>query len=168
MREGNRDMAHALPRGEFRRDAMEPERWFARGHVGDFKVAETYPVAPARPDCLHAGFLGGKPRGVPLEAIRFALDVGDFRGGEDPLQESSAVTLNRRADPRHFTKIHAGADNHSPSPLLVRVRRPCLTPFVLISASAIFLTADAFPRRTSTSRQLSWSRWTCNVERMLW
>ena len=42
-----------------------------------------------------------------------------------------------------------------PAPVVVMVKRPCLTPLALISASAIFFTAAAVPLTTSTSRQLS-------------
>lgn len=45
-------------------------------------------------------------------------------------------------------------------PVVVTISLPCLTPLAVINSSAIFLTRLALPRTTSTSRQLSWSRWT--------
>jgi len=71
------------------------------------------------------------------------------------LDESPPVALDRHANPVHLSKIYARSDDHSSAPVEVMVSRPCFTPLVLIRASAIFLTAPAFPLTTRTSRQLS-------------
>src|SRR6185436_16681420 len=98
-----------------------------------------------------------------------ALHVRDFRRSVDAFDEPLPVSLDRRADPRHLRQVHPGPDDHfSSNPEVVIVSRPCLTPLVLIRVSATFRTSAERPRTTSTSRQWSWSRCTCRVERITW
>jgi zinc and cadmium transporter len=51
-------------------------------------------------------------------------------------------------------------------PVVVTVSLPCFTPRAAMSSSAIFLMTPALPRRSSTSRQLWWSRCTWTLERI--
>ena len=51
----------------------------------------------------------------------------------------AAVALDGGADAGHFGQVDAGPDDHSSAPGVVMVRRPCLTPLVLIRASAMLL-----------------------------
>src|SRR5207237_9501342 len=97
--------------------------------------------------------------------ICLGVDIGDIGGGVDALDKSRAESFDGGADARHFGEIDTGAHDHlSPAPVMVS--RPCLTPLVLMRMSATLRTSPALPRTTSTSRQLSWSRCTCKVERM--
>jgi len=53
-------------------------------------------------------------------------------------------------------------------PVPERTSRPCLTPRVAMSRSASARTSADSPLTTMTSRQLSWSRWRCSVDRIWW
>src|SRR5437870_8847211 len=111
---------------------------------------------PTGADRLHAGLFGGEATCVTLETVRLALDIGDLARRVNALDEAPAETRDRLADAVDFGQVHARPHDHfSSAPDVVIVRRPCLTPLVEISASAIFCTAPAFPRTTRTSRQLS-------------
>src|ERR1019366_3385031 len=120
-----------------------------------------------RPDGFHAGFFGRKPRREALKLIGLPLDVGDLCRRINPFDKTRPETRDRFANPRNLAQVDARTDDHfNSAPEVVVVRRPCFTPLVLISASATFRTSADLPRTTSTSRQWSWSRCTCSVERI--
>ena len=155
MRQGQRDIADAELFRDFSGFSVKGQRRTAGGKIGHFEIAPPDASAPSGAQRFHPGFLGGEARGVALIPIRFALRVGDFAIGEDAVLETLAMALDRFAEPADFAQIHARADDHSSAPVVVMVRRPCLTPLVEMSASAIFRTADALPLSTITSRQWS-------------
>src|ERR1035438_6624072 len=149
-------MAHAELLRNPRRHAVQPQRGFSRRQVGYLEILPGYPVSPAGADGFHARFLGRKPRRKALEAVRFALHVSDLRRRVDALDEAPAIALDQVAHARYLCQIHSRADDHLISaPEVVRVSRPCLTPFVLINASASERTPPARPRITITSRHRS-------------
>ena len=92
----------------------------------------------------------------PLQHNRHPAHDLYVEGNQTARRRSASV---RSGEPR-------SGKRYSPAPVVVTVSRPCFTPLVLISPSAIFRTCPALPFTTSTSRQLSWSRCTCIVERM--
>src|SRR5579872_543004 len=135
---------------------MEFERRPAGRKIRDFEILPADAAFPPRADGLHSSLLSGKTTGVSLETIGFPLHISDLRGRVDAIDKSLPVALDRRTDAIHFCQVDTGPQDHfSSAPEVVSVRRPCFTPLVLISASAIFWTVAAFPRTTSTSRQLS-------------
>src|SRR5579863_2246545 len=118
---------------------MEFERGAARGEIGYFEILPADAALPAGAYGLHAGFLGGKAAGIAFEAVGFALDIGDLGRGVDAVDETAAIARDGGADAVDFGEVHAGSQNHfSSAPDVVMVRRPCLTPLVLMRASAIF------------------------------
>jgi hypothetical protein len=155
MCDRKRDVPDSQAIRESRSDTMELHRRTPGRQIRYLKVPPTDPTSPACSDGFHPRFLGGESRGIALVAVGFALDVCNFGGRIDALDEAPAVTFDRRANAVYLGEIHARSDYHNSAPVEVMVRRPCLTPLVLIKASAIFLTAAAFPFTTSTSRQLS-------------
>src|SRR4029077_3571275 len=132
----------------------------------NLEVLPANAASPARANGLHGGLLGGKTCRIALVAIRFPLDVGDFSNGVNAIGKASTVAFDGLANAVDLRQIDSQADDHNSAPVDVMVNRPCLTPLVLIKASAIFLTALTRPLTTRTSRQLSWSKCTCKVERM--
>src|SRR5581483_5832540 len=141
--------------------AVELQGRLPRDQVRHFKILPPDPVTPPRPDRLHSRFFGREARRVPLELVGLTLHVGDLPRRVNALDEFLPEPLNRRFDARHFRQINSCAHDHfSPAPDVVIVSRPCFTPFVLISTSAIFRTAADLPFTIRTSRQLSWSRCT--------
>src|SRR5713101_3608559 len=137
------------------------------GQVGNFKILPAHASPPTRSDGFHGRLFGCEAPGITLITVGLPFHIGDLAGGVNALGKALTVTVDGLADASDLSKVHARAQDHfSSAPEVVIVRRPCLTPLVLISASAIFLTAPALPRTTSTSRQLSWSRCTCIVERI--
>src|ERR1700687_3623779 len=113
---------------------MEQQSRLATAQVGHFKILPRDTVAPAGPDGLHPGFLRRKTRGVALELIGLALHIRDLRGRVDPADELLPVALDGCPYARDFRQVHARADNHFNSwPVVVMVKRPCFTPFVLMS-----------------------------------
>ena len=148
---------------------LQPQRGLAGRQIGHFEILPGDAALPARADGLHAGLFGREARGVAFVAVGLALHVRDLRGREDAAGETRPEALDGGADARHLGQIHAGAHDHFRSaPEVVMVSRPCLTPLALISVSAILRTSPDLPRTTMTSRQWSWSRWTCSVERIEW
>src|SRR5258708_1858291 len=110
---------------------------------------------PSRPEGFHAGFFCREPCRVPLEPVRFPLHVSDLPWGVNALDEPRSEASDGGLHSRDFGQIDTGSDDHRSAPELVIVSRPCLTPLVLMSASAIFFTAVDEPFTTRTSRQLS-------------
>ena len=140
---------------DFLGDAVELERGPSAAQVGNFEIAPADAALPTRADGLHAGFFGGKPGGISLVAIRLALYICDLGARVNALDEASAVALDGCADAIDFRQVDADSNDHNSAPVEVMVRRPCLTPLVAMSASAIFFTARTLPFTTRTSRQLS-------------
>src|SRR5713226_8241054 len=151
----------------FRGHAVELQRRPAGGEVNYFEVFPANTAPPAGADRFHSGLLGGKTRRIALVAVCFPLHIGDLGGSINSIQEAVPITFDRCTDAVHLRQVDAGSHNHSSAPVVVMVSRPCFTPLVLSKASAIFFTTLALPLTTSTSRQLSWSRCTCMVERTL-
>jgi|SRR5579864_5313617 len=141
--------------GDLGRDPVELERRSPGRQVGNLEVLPANPAFPACTDGLHTGLFSGKTRGIALVRVRFSLDVGNFGGGINTVGKTPAVALDGGANAGDLHQVDSDADDHNSAPVDVMVRRPCLTPFVLIKASAIFLTALTRPLTTSTSRQLS-------------
>src|SRR5215471_110068 len=136
--------------------AVQFEGWTAGRKIGDLEILPADAALPTGADGFHTGFLSGETAGVALEAVGSPLHVGDLSGRVDALDEAGAIARDVGADAVHLGQVDAGPKDHfNSAPEVVMVRRPCLTPLVLIRASAIFCTAPAFPRTTSTSRQLS-------------
>ena len=118
--------------------AVELERGAAGRQICHFEVTPPDAASPTSAERFHPRFLGGESGGVALVSIGFSLGVGDFALGVDTFEEAAAVAANGIPDARDFAEIDARADNHDPPPGDVMVRRPCITPLVEISASAIF------------------------------
>jgi len=131
------------------------QRGTPRRQVLYFEIPPADAASPTSADGLHPSFLGGESGGIAFIAVGLAFDIGDFSGRVDALDKAAAVTFDRASNTVHLGQIDARSDDHSSAPVEVMVRRPCFTPLVLIKASAIFLTAPAFPLTTRTSRQLS-------------
>src|ERR1700730_4947083 len=148
----------------FRCHTVELQRRPAGNEVNYFEIFPANAAPPAGADGFHSGFLGGETRCIALVPVGFPLHIGDLSGSINSIQEAVPITLDRCTDAVHFRQVDAGSDNHNSAPVVVMVSRPCFTPFVLSKASAIFFTMLALPLTTSTSRQLSWSRWTCMVD----
>ena|ERR1700722_660595 len=108
------------------------------GEVGYFEIAPADAASPTGSQGFHSSFLGGEPCGIAFIEIGFALGVCDFAIGEDTFLETAAVAGEGVFDPRNFAQIDSGSDDHDPPPGEVMVSRPCITPLVDISASAIF------------------------------
>ena len=85
---------------------------------------------------------------------------------EEVLQRGSLTYVNeeQRSSVGMHRGLKAGYSRFRPDE--DRVSRPCFTPFVLMRAFAIWFTAAALPLMSRTSRQFSWSRCTCSVERI--
>src|ERR1051326_1806237 len=114
------------------------------------------PISPTSAERLHCSFFRRESGGIAFVFVCLALCIGDFARCEHALHKSSAVgSENRSPNPAHFTQIDSCTDDHSPAPEVVIVRRPCLTPFAEMSASAMRRTAADLPLRTIPSRQLS-------------
>src|SRR5262249_39892902 len=143
-------------RGDWRGFRMQGEGGGPGGQIRPLEIAPADAVFPPRPDRLHPRLFRGEASGVALEAVRLPLGVGDLRVRIDALDKSLAVACDSFPNPTDFSQIDASAQDHyNPAPEVVIVSLPCLTPLVLIKASAILRTAPALPRTTSTSRQLS-------------
>ena len=155
MGDRKRDIPDSQAIRELGRDAVELQRRTPRRQIRYLEILPADAAPPACSDGLHPRFLGGESCGIAFVAIRLALDVRDFGGRINALDEAAPVTFDGRANAVHLGEIHARSDDHNSAPVEVMVRRPCFTPLVLIKASAIFFTAAAFPFTTSTSRQLS-------------
>lgn len=141
--------------GDSRGDPMQLKRGSSGRQIGDLEILPANPAFPASADGLHAGFLGCEAGGIAFVTIRFPLDVGNLRGGINTAGKPTAVAFYGRANAVDFRQVDSDADDHNSAPVDVMVSRPCLTPLVLIKASAIFLTTLTRPLTTSTSRQLS-------------
>src|SRR5260370_32126066 len=135
---------------------METQRGFSARQVGHFEILPGDAAPPARADSLHTRFLGGEARRITFELIGLPLHIRDLRRCVNAVDEFLPVALDRCLDARDFRQVQPRADDHfSSCPVVVMVKRPCLTPFVLISTSATRRTAADLPRTTRTSRQLS-------------
>jgi hypothetical protein len=82
------------------------------GQANDFHVAPANAAALARAQRFHAGFFGRESRGKMLDGSRLRLAVGDFAGGEQPIEKTFAVTLHRLLESRNFDQVNANADDH--------------------------------------------------------
>ena len=116
---GMGDAQRDAPDAEAVRDvfcfAGEGHGWAAAVFAHDFQVYPADPAPPARSQRLHGRFFCGK---TPRVALKFVLEpfaVGNFLGGEDALQKSSAVALNGALDALHFGDIHAQTDDQAAS-----------------------------------------------------
>src|SRR5260370_36059028 len=145
---------------------MQTQRGTSAGQIHNLKILPLHTMSPTGADRLHARFLSGKPGSIALVLIRFALHIGDLGWSKKTIGEPLPVPFDCRANAVDFRYIDPRTDNVTPTPVVVIVRRPCLTPLVEIRASAILRTSPALPFTTRTSRQLLWSRWTCSVERI--
>src|SRR5579872_1399338 len=150
-----RHIHHGELSSHFCGNTVEGKRRFAAREVRYFEILPAHAAAPAGADRFHASFLRGKTGGVTLKLVRLAFDIRDLVRGEDPVDETRAMAANRFTNPGNFGEIGTDSNDHNSAPVDVIVSLPCFTPLVLINASAIFFTADALPRTTSTSRQLS-------------
>ena len=155
VRKRQRDIPDSQAVRELGRNAVKLQCGAPGGQVLHFKVLPTDAAFPPRANRLHPRFLGGESCGVAFKAVGLALYVGYFGGRVNALDETLSVPLDGPANAVYLGQIDARSNDHSSAPVEVMVRRPCLTPLVLIKASAIFFTAAAFPFTTRTSRQLS-------------
>lgn len=107
--------------------------------------------------------------GVPIEGCETRVDYETLEN-RAAARNLLPCVLSEARPSGLLSQRHGPRPAHvSPFPLVVIVSLPCLTPLVLISLSAISRIFWPGPRTTSTSRQLSWSRCTCIVERIsLW
>ena len=131
-----------------------------------FKILPAHSAAPPGSNSFHARFFSREPRRIALKPIGFALDVSDLGCGEYTVDKALPVAFDGFPDAIHLREIDTGSNNQSAAPVEVIVSFPCLIPLVLIKASAMAFTSLDRPFITSTSRQLSWSRCTCKVDRM--
>jgi hypothetical protein len=136
-------------------NSVELQRRPSRCEICDFKVLPADAVPPSGAKCFHRCFLGRKAGRVALITIRLALNVSNFGGCVNAIDKALPVAFDGVTNPMDFRQIDAETDDHNSAPVDVMVKRPCLTPLVLIKASAIFFTVLARPLTTSTSRQLS-------------
>ena len=148
-------MFHSELFGDFRGLPVKRKRGAPASQIDDLQIAPPEPPSPAGSQCLHSCLFCCKSGRKSLKNVRLALGVRDFTIRKNPELEASSVPLDGLPYSRNFAQIHTRAKDHNSAPLVVMVSRPCLTPLVEISASAIFCTTAALPFRINTSRQLS-------------
>src|SRR5262245_39253516 len=135
---------------------MERQSGFARGQVGDLEILPGDSMPPTGTDSFHPCLFGGKAGSIALVAVGLTLHISDLPWGVNPLYELLAEASDGLANAIDLRQIHSGTNDHLNSvPEVVMVSRPCLTPLVLIKASATLRTSADLPRTTRTSRQLS-------------
>jgi len=97
---------------EILRAPGELERGLAAGEVGDFDVHPAGAAPPADAQRLEGRLLSGEAGGVALVLVALVLAIGDFVFGENPLEETLAVALDRVFHAGGLGNIDSSSDNH--------------------------------------------------------
>src|SRR6185312_8307382 len=130
--------------------------------VDHTKVGEEHAAPEPGAERLGGGFLGGEAfgEGGGADLFRPPHGLGAFDVGEDPVQESVAVTSDRRLDPPNVADVGTEAKDHQPF-----ARSTPLTPLMLRRPT---ITLDRCARsRTSTSTRASMkSCWRLTILRL--
>ena len=164
-----RDVLHAQPLRYLRRHAMEPQRGLAAR--ADSPLRNPATARRAANPCRWPSSRLLWPRSAPRSA-RTCWPCAPRRRSRPACRCARRTSAPKRSidasDARHLRQIHARSRRSFQFRPRSRNRQPPVLHAlcVLISASATLRTSAAFPRTTSTSRQWSWSRCTCRVERM--
>ena len=112
MRERERNVNRAQPRGERGCLAVEGDGWPAAGLTRDFNVTPAYAMVPASAQRLHGRLLGREAGGVPFHPVGLGVAVANLAFGEHAMQKAFPMASQSLRDARDFRNVNAGADNH--------------------------------------------------------
>jgi hypothetical protein len=100
------------PFGDLPGTPVELERRPAARLANDLDFEPVDPVTDACSQGLGAGFFCGKSRRKALGSMALAQAVGLFSGRINPVQETSAKTVNRTLDAPNLDHVDPGANDH--------------------------------------------------------
>jgi hypothetical protein len=115
QREG--DTRSAKSSSTFGGAAKETQSGSSARFPKDLDFEPVYSVADSRSEGFSARLFGGESRGKAFSGPAFAQAICLFGGGEDPVEETFAESIDGLLNARDFDHIDAGADDHPVSKL---------------------------------------------------